>query len=73
MTGAPTVLVVVDIDGNKRFEVVGGLGTFGPQGGRNVAGTVPTGLAGHTMTFQSFAKDANGQTIASATQLIRFQ
>jgi hypothetical protein len=72
-TGAPTVLVVVNIDGNTRFEVVGGLGTFGPLGGRKVSGTVPSGLAGHTMSFQSFAKDANGRSIASATQLIRFQ
>ena len=73
VTGTPTVLVVVNIDGNTRFEVVGGLGTFGPLEGRKVSGTVPTGLAGHTMTFQSFAKDANGRSIASATQLIRFQ
>jgi hypothetical protein len=73
VAGAPTVLTLEDVDGVATFQIVGGLATFGPQGGRRVTGNVPPGLAGHQLTFRSYARGASGKVIASAAEVVDFE
>jgi len=71
--GALTILVLEDFDGVPTFQIINGVATFGSFGGRKIAATVPSGLAGHQCTFRSYANDAAGHVIASAPQTIDLQ
>jgi hypothetical protein len=65
--GNPTALALEAVDGVPTFQLVNGVGTFGPMGGRNVDLTVPSGLAGHTFTLRAYAQNAALRVIQSAT------
>jgi hypothetical protein len=70
---SPTATVVVAIDGNPTYLIVGGVGALDATGQRVLAGAVPAGLAGHTMAIQSLAIDATGHIVMSATEEVTFQ
>jgi hypothetical protein len=67
-----TILVLEGVDGVPTFQAVSGVASFDATGTSTYSATVPPGLAGHTMTFRSYAIDATGRVIASAAQEVVF-
>jgi hypothetical protein len=70
--GKPTVVVVEAVDGAPTFFVVGGVATFGPLGDRKFGTTVPSGLAGHSVTLRAYANSARNKVIRSALKDVSF-
>jgi len=71
--GNLTLLAIVAINGASTFLVVGGLAQFDATGARVVAGTVPPGLSGFQVEFESFADSSAGRVIESAVESVTFQ
>jgi hypothetical protein len=71
--GALSVVTLQAFDGVPLFTIVGGVGSFDATGGFETDVVVPSGLAGHSATFQTFANDANGHVIASFTRQVDFR
>jgi hypothetical protein len=71
--GNLTLLAIVAINGTPNFLIVGGLAQFDSTGSRVLAGTVPPGLGGLQLEFESFADAGAGGPIASAVETVTFQ
>jgi hypothetical protein len=71
--GNLTLLAIVAINGAPTFVIVGGLASFDSTGSSVLAGTVPPGLSGLALQFESFADASGGGVIASAVETVSFQ
>lgn len=70
--GNATMLALEDVDGVPTFQAVGSVASFDSTGTSTYSATVPIGLAGHVMTFRSYAIGATGRVVASAAQEVDF-
>lgn len=71
-TGNPIALFLTDVSGTPITQLLA-YGFADSVESFTLSGTVPSGLAGTTMTFHSYALDANSKVISSADETIRFQ
>jgi hypothetical protein len=65
--------VIVAIDGNPTFIFAGGVGTLDANGRYVLAGAVPGGLSGHSLSLQSMALDAASKVVSTATEVVTIQ
>jgi FG-GAP repeat protein len=61
--GSATCIVLSDLNGTPTFVPLA-FGTLDPNGNFLIAGTVPTGLSGMTLSFTGFAVAASGHGVA---------
>jgi hypothetical protein len=70
--GNPVALFLTDVNGTPLVQLLS-LGTSDAVESFTLQGTVPSGLAGTTMTFHAYALDANSRVISSANETVDFQ
>jgi Tol biopolymer transport system component len=70
--GQAASLFAVDVDGKTIYQPVV-IGIFGPAGDFSVAGTVPPGLSGFTVTFEGIALGRTGMIVESNEVVVAFQ
>ena len=71
--GALALIALVDVNGSPTFLALGGLGVFDSTLRYSIAGTVPPGLAGNSLSFRAWGDDASGRLRSSEAATLTLQ